>query len=257
MLEERRDHPGPVEHSPWDTERETSVNRRRGERREAMYPDAPRAEDVIALTFELIAHDLASPLASSRMAVEYLLHQSSQPDQARLLAAVSETLEDLDRMVHEMLGLAHLERTGFEQIDPGALARQCIADCSRPELVELRSATAQIEADPLLLKPAITNLLENALHHARTAVCMRVGPVTGGTLITVDDDGSGIPPDLRKLIFGPMVRLAPGARPGFGLGLALVRRVAELHGGSVWAERAPSGGARFCLQLPEKRAGSR
>jgi signal transduction histidine kinase len=209
-----------------------------------------RPEDVMALTFELVAHDLCSPLASSRRAVDCLLQQQPAGDPS-LLTGLAETLEQVERIVTGLIGTERLERsTAGQPIDLAEVTSQAVAASTDPARVGLLAVTGRTTGDPALLRAAIGNLIENALRHARGEVLVQCGAVEDGNLVLVDDDGPGIPPALRELIFRPLVRLDPDAVGGLGLGLALVRRVAELHDGRVWAEEAPGGGARFGLWLP-------
>ena len=108
-----------------------------------------------------------------------------------------------------------------------------------------------------LLRRAVRNLLENAARHGRRAgqplaVGVALSVQGGQAVLQVDDRGPGVPVDLRERIFEPFYRL-PGASEregGVGLGLALVRSIAQRHGGSVACGEHPGGGARFSLRLP-------
>ena len=103
------------------------------------------------------------------------------------------------------------------------------------------------------------NLLENAVKYSPAGGTVRVsGHLADGRFrLDVSDQGPGIPPDLRRRIFEPFFRVDPSRSRqlgGAGLGLSLVRAIAELHNGQVWAEPAPGGGSRFVLLLPENGA---
>ena len=96
------------------------------------------------------------------------------------------------------------------------------------------------------------NLIENALRHtpSGTHVHAALGRDGGDVVLTVEDDGPGIPDELRSRLFERFVRGRGDSGGGSGLGLSIVRAVALSHDGSVEAERAPSGGARFVVRLP-------
>lgn len=210
-------------------------------------------DDAMITSLELLAHDLRSPLASSRQVVELLLRRHGG-DEKVLLVGLDEALACINRMVDDLLGLERLQAVSTVQpVEIDQLVRDCVASCSAPELVEVLTVSTEAEVDPGLMRSSIRNLLENALRHARSEVLLRAGPVTGGVLVVVEDDGPGIPPDLREIVFRPLVRLHHASGDGVGLGLTLVRRAVELHGGRVWVEPSPSGGARFCVWLPRQR----
>ncbi|HEX5950332.1 MAG TPA: ATP-binding protein, partial [Actinomycetota bacterium] len=102
----------------------------------------------------------------------------------------------------------------------------------------------------------VENLLANAARHTPPAsrVWVTVRRKDDGVLLTVDDEGDGVPTDLREAVFEPF-RQGPGPSehsPGVGVGLSLVARFAELHGGSAWVEDRPGRGASFRVYLPER-----
>jgi signal transduction histidine kinase len=102
----------------------------------------------------------------------------------------------------------------------------------------------------------VRNLADNAARHARTAVAIGVLERDGRVLLTVDDDGAGVPFAERERIFERFVRLDEArARDagGSGLGLAIARAIAEAEGGSIRVEDSPLGGARFAVNLPGAR----
>src|SRR5205085_12483000 len=103
----------------------------------------------------------------------------------------------------------------------------------------------------------VENLLVNASKYTPTGspVCIRVNAVDGGAMISVDDEGPGVPDDVKEAIFQPF-RQAERGSAGAGIGLSLVSKFAELHGGRAWVEDRPGGGAcfRVFLAAPEPAA---
>jgi two-component system sensor histidine kinase GlrK len=101
----------------------------------------------------------------------------------------------------------------------------------------------------------IENLISNAVRHtpAGTPIWVRAEPQEGGVLLVVEDEGPGVPEQLRRAVFEPFRRgSADGAHPpGVGVGLALVARFADLHGGEAWVEPRRGGGASFRVYLPD------
>jgi len=94
------------------------------------------------------------------------------------------------------------------------------------------------------------NLLDNACKWAKSSVKIESGQEQGAVVLTVDDDGPGVPPSMRDVVLQRGVQ-ADEAAPGSGLGLAIVRDLAELYGGSISLEDSPMGGLRARLRLPE------
>jgi signal transduction histidine kinase len=112
----------------------------------------------------------------------------------------------------------------------------------------------QVSGDPGLLERLVINLVQNALAHAQETVRVSVSRGEDGqAVLTVDDDGPGVPEDRRDDIFDRFVRLDPSRERGLGgvgLGLAIVAEIVHAHGGTVEVSDAPGGGARFVVELP-------
>jgi len=121
---------------------------------------------------------------------------------------------------------------------------------ARVELVPLPACTG----DPLLLNQTFSNLIDNALKYRDPARATRVqvsGCVEGDSSVyCVADNGLGIPPEHLDGIWELFRRLNPSGPPGEGLGLTLVRRIVERHGGRVWVESVASEGSRFFVSIP-------
>jgi len=112
-----------------------------------------------------------------------------------------------------------------------------------------------VSVDAAKVERIIENLLSNAIRHTPedSRIWVRAHGQDGGVLLVVEDEGGGIPKELHEAVFEPF-RQAPGSSsehsPGVGIGLSLVRRFAELHGGRAWLEDRPEGGSTFRVFLP-------
>jgi len=210
-----------------------------------------------------ISHDLRSPIATILAVVSALERHGSaiNEDDARdLLQGIGSRARKMSRLLEDLLDLDRLERGIAEpnrvQVDVGELVR-CIADeCELLEGrdVELHLEPVGAELDGPKVERIVDNLLANAAKHtpARTRVWIRASRDEAGVLIVVEDDGPGVPDQLKEAIFQPFQRGASsdGAAAGSGIGLSLVSRFAELHGGRAWVEDRPGGGASFRVLLP-------
>jgi two-component system sensor histidine kinase ChvG len=206
-----------------------------------------------------LAHELKSPVAAIRAAAEALRDGPAEPERTKKLADVlSGAGERLDRLVHQFLELARAEAglTGEarERVDVGALARGIVdSTCGDPRCanVELHVAVdgdAIVQAVPARVESALRNLVDNACSFARTRVDVRVKagePVT----IEVEDDGPGIAASDLPRVFDRFYSTRKSER-GSGLGLALVRAIAEAHGGRAYARSIEGEGSTFAIELP-------
>jgi signal transduction histidine kinase len=115
-----------------------------------------------------------------------------------------------------------------------------------------------VSVDAAKVERIVENLLANTLRHtpAGTPVWIRIVPEARGVLLVVEDQGSGVPEEIREMIFEPFRQGpdAPEHSPGVGVGLTLVRRFAELHGGRAWVQGRDGGGASFRIFLPNGAA---
>jgi signal transduction histidine kinase len=168
---------------------------------------------------------------------------------ARKLEHLLADLLDLERMHKGMLA-AELAETELS-----SLARRVVDQSGlRPERpVELLADRVVAAVDPAKVERILENLLLNTARHTPpgTAVWVRIGRDEHGVLLAVEDEGPGVPAELRASIFEPFRRAGDSRDvPGVGVGLSLVARFAELHGGRAWVEDRPGGGASFRVLLP-------
>ncbi|MFD8043173.1 ATP-binding protein [Streptomyces chartreusis] len=196
------------------------------------------------------SHELRSPIASLRTQLEV---GAAHPELLDLDGAVEDTVR-LQGLAADLLLLARLdagERPGDARFDLGALA--CEQAEGRAEVtVEARSA--QVAGSRGQVGRVLTNLLDNARRHARSAVTLTVRREGEWVVAAVADDGDGVAEADRERIFERFVRLDEARSRddgGAGLGLAIARDVAVRHGGTLTVGRAPAGGALFELRLPQ------
>lgn len=220
---------------------------------------AERVETLIKTHKSLLAnasHELRSPLARIRMSLE-LMDPSHSP-QAR--AEIARNVTELDQLVDEVLLASRLDAKDtdigtFEAVDlTGLAAEECARAGAR---LEASGAPVVVQGVPRLLRRLIRNLLENAHRYAAGEAAVELSMEGAEAVLRVRDHGPGVPEAERERIFEPFYRLkgASERHGGVGLGLSLVRSIAERHNGSVRCEDSPGGGACFVLRLPMEQAG--
>jgi signal transduction histidine kinase len=226
-----------------------------------------RALDQMKSTFlQAVSHELRNPLASV-LGISVTLQrrglQLDSADAADLLNRLSRSARKMDRLLNDLLDLDRLAQPGVtperERVDLGELVGRVVKEASgelleqRPLHVDVRPL--RLEVDPPKVERIVENLLANAARHTPpgTPVWVRVEPREQGALLVVEDAGPGVLAQLRETIFQPF-RQGPRPNshaPGFGVGLALVRVFAQLHGGRAWVEERPGRGASFHVHLPD------
>jgi two-component system osmolarity sensor histidine kinase EnvZ len=193
-----------------------------------------------------VSHDLRTPLTRLRLALAMLpLTEELSQDVAEMTADV----EEMERMISGYLAFARGEATEqAEAVNLAAILDDVAAGARRAgALLELNvpgDLTIKLRADAV--RRAVTNLVDNARRHARHVVlaAVRQGRLV---LVTVDDDGPGIPTDKRESVFRPF---ESGSSGGTGLGLTIARDIVRAHGGEIVLEDSPLGGLRARIRLP-------
>jgi len=213
-----------------------------------------------------VAHEFRTPLTSLRMAIHLCVEGTVGPvteQQLDLLSAAREDCERLQRIVDDLLDLARI-RAGLLELSPApvdvpALLEQALSDvrsAAEQGGVQLEShaemLTESLVADRERLALALQNLLSNAIRHTGRggSVVLRATPDEAGVRFSVQDTGEGIPPEYVSRLFDRFFRV-PGGRGGSaGLGLSIVKDVAEAHGGTVGVDSVPGQGSTFWLTVP-------
>jgi signal transduction histidine kinase len=229
-----------------------------------------RALDDLRRTFlHAVSHELRTPLTSV-LGIALTLQRSdvelAGDEQAELVGRLASNARRLDLLLRDLLDLDRLDRgilePRLEPADVGALVSRMIFDMEtlKPRRVHAQTPSVVIPIDPSKVERIVENLLANAVRHTPgdAAIWVGVAQVDDGAVISVEDDGPGVPEELRTRVFEPFQQAADGAAPspGLGIGLSLVARFAELHRGRVWVEERPGGGASFRIFLPDQRSES-
>ena len=208
-----------------------------------------------------VSHELRTPLARLRFAVELLADDPDPAAREQREAKIQRDIEDLDALVGELLTYASLDEglrpQDLTDLDLNAelasLADEARAVRPGGELHLDLPPLPPVSADRRLRRRALSNLLTNAAGYGAGRVEVMGRAEAGWVVLTVDDDGPGVPEADRARIFEPLVRLdAARSRHtgGVGLGLALAQRVVAAHTGRLRVGEAPLGGARFTVELP-------
>jgi len=228
---------------------------------------AERIQRLIATQKELssaISHELRTPIARMRFALEMLAETDERIERERLWRMMEADLDELDSLIDSSLTYARFEREVPDlHLTPVELAPwleeevESVRILGRSlELVVDASAlpaSLHAELDRKSMPYAVKNLLRNAIKYAKTRIVVSAEIAGDRILLHVDDDGIGIPAQERERVFSAFTRLDRSrdrATGGYGLGLAIARLVLEQHGGNATADQSPLGGARFTLAWP-------
>jgi PAS domain S-box-containing protein len=236
---------------------------RESERREHAAAERLRTLDDMKNTFlAAVSHELRSPLTSI-LGLSLTLERTTglaEEDRNDLVVRLSANAQKLDRLLKDLLDLDRLNRGIVEPqrrtCDVGALARGTLAtlETLSERRVVVSADDVELEVDAAKVERIVENLLTNAVRHTPIdgTIWLRVEGGTDGVTIVVEDDGPGVADELRTTIFEPFRQgpASPSHSPGTGIGLSLVARFAELHGGRAWVEDRPGGGASFRVFLP-------
>jgi PAS domain S-box-containing protein len=224
-----------------------------------------RTLDDMKNTFlQAVSHDLRTPLAAILgLAITLERHDADiEPEEKRELAQrIAGNARRLDRLVTNLLDLDRLARgivtPKLQPTDVTALVRRVVDEAEPIERGRLRldldtPVTANVDAAKV--ERIVENLLANTARHtpSHATIWISVRRVDDGVLLAIEDDGPGVAPPIRETIFEPFQQGpdAPQHSPGVGVGLTLVRRFAELHGGRAWVQGRHEGGASFRVFLP-------
>lgn len=226
-----------------------------------------RISGLIQSQKELIAalsHEMRTPLARIRFALA-VIGNDTNGDEQRLrkqLDELGDDVQEIDQLIATMLSYARLDhpdlRMNRQTVPIKSWLATVLEKAHHPSIalsVAIENQLNEACMDPDLMGLALSNLLNNASRHANAAVECSFSADEGGFRIEVHDDGKGVPESDRASVFKAFTRLDDSRNRdtgGYGLGLAIVSRIAALHGGNVAVDESSRlGGARFLLRWPE------
>lgn len=211
-------------------------------------------------------HELRTPLtailgfATTLLATDVLFSELEQQD---MLLIISHEAERMQRLLEELVEMAQSPLSAARmRIEPVPV--ETILDRAKPQLqtlaqshelkIMLPQALPSVSADPERIAQVVVNLVKNSVHYSppKTAIVIRAQPAETEVQVEVIDEGPGIPPDARILVFEPFrqIRDEKASRQGMGLGLAIAKAIIEAHKGRIWVDDLDAPGARICFTLP-------
>ncbi len=211
-----------------------------------------------------LAHEIKNPLTPIQMAMDTLRKtwKKQHPEFAEILEESTTTvLQEADRLKHivsEFSDFARMPKPEFQRVDLNEIVRSVTAlyvGGEAPVEVKLADSLPELDADRDQLNQVVLNLVENARDaiskksSGKIIVSTKMGDANDRAMLVVEDNGPGVPPDLKDKVFAPYFT-TKHAKGGTGLGLAIVHRIVSDHGGRIIVADVKGGGARFSIELP-------
>lgn len=205
--------------------------------------------------FAVLAHEVRGALTAVSGFAEILRRPLSDEDRDRALSAIQRAAMRIDRLLDAGAASSAARSPVTQHVQLAPLVRSCVDEMTA---ISGRVIAMQTDGDPAVLgvpdalERALGNLLDNALKYssARSEVVVRVAAEDSEAVIEVLDRGPGVPKGKADQVFEPFERLGDETASGTGLGLTVVKSVAESHGGSASVKDRPGGGSVFEIRLP-------
>ena len=209
------------------------------------------------------AHELRSPLAALKLQVQGLQRAADDATRELAVARLAAGIDRATRLVEQMLALARHEASAAAGAQPEAVslpevARLAISDtvaaaqARNIDIGIVRADPVTVQGQPEALRTLLRNLIDNAVKYTppggRVDIAIAAG--AGGTELSIDDSGPGLPESERERVLDRFYRAGQPEAPGSGLGLSIVKSIADLHGAAVSLDRSALGGLRVLIRFP-------
>lgn len=225
-----------------------------------------RSDELKTALLRSVSHDLRTPLASIKASVSSLRQTEAhytEDDRGELLAAIEDETDRLNRILGNLLEVSRLEAGAVtphkRDEDLGELTHSVLQRFGpllegRQVTVDIPEGLPLVPCDYVQIDQVLSNLIENALRHTPSGspIHLDLAQDHGAVLARVIDQGPGVAQQDKERVFRPFERGRTGVT-GTGLGLAIAKGLIEAHGGRLWVEEAPRGGACFSFTLPLAR----
>ncbi len=209
-----------------------------------------------------LAHEIKNPLTPIQMAMDTLRKtwRLKHPSFDEILEeSTSTVLEEADRLKHivtEFSDFARMPKPNFQRVDLNEVVRSAVTLYQGAVAMDIKlTELPELDADKGQVNQVVLNLVENARDaigkrtDGKISVSTRLGDAGDRAMLVVEDNGPGVPSELKDKVFAPYFT-TKHAKGGTGLGLAIVHRIISDHGGRIHVSDAPGGGARFAIELP-------
>jgi signal transduction histidine kinase len=207
-----------------------------------------------------VSHELRTPLARMKFALAMTENESLPESLRRQLTSIDRDILEMESLINSFLAYAAFDQQSqrlnqceghIQDLLQNIIARLQGHHEHHNIVIEIKDNThgQAITCEWSLMQTALQNLIHNALGYAKKSVVVTISLTPSSYVVEVDDDGPGVPRDQQSRIFESFVRLysEQNKRSGFGLGLALVKRIMDWHLGSATCNQSPLGGAKFTL----------
>jgi two-component system sensor histidine kinase KdpD len=216
-----------------------------------------QAEATRTALLAAVSHDLRTPLAAIRAAVDGLTNADVEldvEDTEALEATLAESTSRLERLIDNLLDLSRLQTGAVRPVLREASLEAVVLQAVEPWLdvldLDVPETLPSVQTDPGLLERAIANIVSNAVRHSGSRVRVVAGQDADDVVVRVVDTGPGVPDDRKETMFRPFQRLGDTSGTGLGLGLAVAEGLAGAVGASIAAEDTPGGGLTMVVTIP-------
>ena len=225
---------------------------------------AQRIDDLVTdikLLSSAVSHDLRTPLARIRFGIDTIAEEDDPVLRKKFERRISDNVDEMVDLVESLLSYARLDQTlitlNKAPVDFKKLINTCINNKSQDDIeltLQVPQQQVMVDGDLSYLMVLMSNLLQNAYQYCHSQIHVSIAEQGSNIIVTVSDDGQGIALEQREQILKPFIRGKGSEQKvkGYGMGLAIVKRIVEWHHGNITIDNSPTlAGAQFCVTLPK------